>query len=68
MSRAELRLVDPDTGELLAPGCPDCREHASKIAGLEGDLDVVHAELTRALRQIKALKRDRTQARPGRRA
>lgn len=63
MSEPTLRIVDEHTGELRAPGCVDCHELAAKLAARETDLDVTQEELTRALGQIKAFKRDREKER-----
>lgn len=60
-----LHVVDPETGELVNPGCKACHEHTARIAGLENDCEVLHAELTRTLRQIQAFKRDREKERLG---
>lgn len=58
-----LRIVDENTGELRAPGCPECHELATKLAARDTDLDVTQEELTKALGQIKAFKRDREKER-----
>ena len=58
-----LRIVDEATGELRAPGCPECHELATKLAARDADLDVVHEELTRSLRKINAFERDREKER-----
>jgi hypothetical protein len=54
-----LQIVDPDTGELRAPGCESCADLAAKLAGAEGDLHVLTKENTKLLRRIDALQRDR---------
>lgn len=59
----QLALVDPETGELRAPGCEECAELAVKLAGREADLAVLSDEHTRTLRRLDALLRDRDQER-----
>lgn len=58
-----LYVVDEATGELRAPGCTGCHDLAAKLAARDADLDVTQEELTRALRKIKALERDRERER-----
>lgn len=59
MTDPALYVVDEATGELRAPGCTGCHELAAKLAARDADLDVTQEELTKALGQIKAFKRDR---------
>lgn len=59
----QLHVVDPETGELRAPGCASCGELTVKLAASDADLEVVQAENVRLLRRIKALQRDRDAAR-----
>lgn len=54
MTPAELKLVDPETGELLAPGCPECHDKATKIAGLENDVTGIAKQLAKAIRERDA--------------
>lgn len=72
MTAARLQIVD-DNGELRDPLLTLTREELvarvgdleTKVHGLMGDCDVLHEELTRALRQIKAFKKDREKERLG---
>lgn len=52
-----LRVVDPATGELVAPGCRACHELTSRLAGAEEDLQNVQEENKRLLRAVKAMRR-----------
>ena len=54
-----LRIVDEHTGELRAPGCPECHELATKLASREGDIDSLARELATVMRQRDALKKDK---------
>ena len=63
MTEPALRIVDPETGELRSPGCSGCHELAAKLASRDSELDVTQQELTKALLQIQALKRDRDKER-----
>lgn len=72
MTAARLQIVD-DNGELRDPLVHLTRDELvdrigeldAKVAGLTSDCDVLHEELTRALRQIKAFKQDREKERLG---
>lgn len=55
-----LRIVDPETGEVYAPGeSRVVHELRVKLAGLEADLEALQGENLRLIRANKALKRDR---------
>jgi hypothetical protein len=55
----QLQIVDPDTGELRAAGCPQCADLAARLAGAEADIHALSKENVRLLRRIDALQRDR---------
>lgn len=54
-----LRVVDPETGELRAPGCDNCASLKAKVQGLQGDYDALTGQLATVVRQRDALKRDK---------
>jgi len=58
-----LAVVDQQTGELRAAGCPECGELAAKLAGSAADFDALVIEYTKLLRQRDALLRDRDRER-----
>lgn len=60
-----LQVVDEQTGELRAAGCPQCAELAAKLAGAEADIEALHKEHTRLLRRTDALLRDHDAERLG---
>jgi hypothetical protein len=52
VNRPDLKLVDPETGELVEHVCPGCEERDVQIAGLHQTLDMQARKLGRLERQL----------------